>query len=374
MGSARRSECWQLFLDESGDFDVPGEPVVVGGWLVRLQDSPRLVDAIKRQLCSAVPSAAYPQHASECRLPASRVVNLLRLRRARRQKPESWEAEVEPAIEKLLASAGHAAVAPILSAIEQDRKVRYDDLAACSDWLVTEHPDEAARLQRLVQNERRALFSFLGQVPKDDAFVVAAYDAADDGSPGDRYLRLLEGVFERILALFRSNDVIRTVRAHVLVRDVELPGLPEMALRSRDVADRVRAAERFPLLVPPPQCADDRVRIVPEVPSRWAETMHPGLVVADWLSNRLWGSLQNADTQSLRWDRVRSTIKKGVRLEPMARFCSSAEPIDLPTLAVQGDPRRAIVDAFAGAKQPLDATTCPTTWWREQSNLWIDRA
>lgn len=368
-------ETWQLFVDESGDFDADA-PTLVAGWLVRIDDSSELRAHLRRALDTAVPSLRYPQHANRANLLATRALELARWRRRAPGAPERpWEAAVSPALARLRAAATHPAVAPALERIDRGGSMDYELLRRCSDWLSACHPTEAARLRALADEERAAVFDTLAGLPSSEAFAIAAYDDGGEEAPSDRYLALLEAMLERVLALFRHADARVEVRAHVLVRDVQAPDFHRpIRLRAADVVRAVRAAERFPLLVPDAGQPDPRVRIVPEVPSEFAPTAHPGLVFADWIANRALSELQPASHQRQPWHAIERSLRRRVGLVPVAPFRNDAARPLLPTVAVQGIPRRAVADAFARGRPPLARGECEIAWWREQANAWMARA
>ena len=69
---------WQLFIDESGDFDDPGDVVCVAGLFIPLPADDDLELYLRTRLGEAFPLTRYPQHASELDIPVSRALLALR--------------------------------------------------------------------------------------------------------------------------------------------------------------------------------------------------------------------------------------------------------------------------------------------------------
>ncbi len=371
------SEVWQLFVDESGDF-AAGDPVVAGGWLVRWPDSPALRAYLRRTLDESLATAPRPQHAASCNLLATRVAHYALEARAGRLRGGADGTPLGAALEAMERSQASAELLGFSAAVTAGRFPEYAALKAASAWLWAREPRLAQRLEDLAHAEAQTLFASLGQIPSDEAFLLVAHeDELEDveAKYQDRYLALLEVVFERALALFREEKASVTIRAHVLTRHVQVPNLPRpLPLRAADVGAAVRRAEAFPLRAPPNGETDKRVRIVPETPSVWAPTMHPGLIVADWICNRGLHVFKSARHARLPWDATRARLEERVSLAPLARLRAAPSTPLVPSVAVQGAPRVAIAEAFATGRGPMTAQECPVRWQTDQANAWIANA
>ena len=82
------AETWHLYLDESGRSNALSKWFVLGGVLLRADGELASLD-LRAQLSSAMPGLRYPPHASECNMPAGRLVHTLLAERAGVGVPEA---------------------------------------------------------------------------------------------------------------------------------------------------------------------------------------------------------------------------------------------------------------------------------------------
>jgi hypothetical protein len=357
-------ETWHLFVDESGDFDA-GQRVVLGGWLLRAdgRDVEELKGWLRTNLDACLPLVPYPPHRCECNLVASRVAGLLFRERERPvpRLPTYAALAVLPAVSLLLANRAAPSVAPMLAAIDAGKWPDYDALKACSDWLQIEDAGLAARLRAQHAWEDQALFEGVGSVSEANAFAIASFDVEPDAwsDPTARYLALLDALFERVLLFFRDRPAETRVWAHVLVRDIARPRLPDGQLMPADVGASVERARATMGACP-------AVSITPSQPQRWNQGVHPGLVYADWIVNKLRFGLSGAD--AARWIAVAALAKFHVAFSAEGSRAGERKP----AFVVEGAPAQAIRAARgADPRAALVVGAFPMQWGVDQANAWI---
>lgn len=367
---------WALYLDESGNFAAPDEPVCIAG--VMLQEAPsQEADEILRSVLKRIdPIAWYPPHATELRLTAWWVAAwALASPSARDAHPQARTLEHAAALCALACE--EPPLVAMFAALRRERCPSYDALKTASWWLHRRHravndalrdiANEADRQYRLVASR------LVDQYGPSRCFVVAA---SDDGAepppasgPRDRYLALLVVLLERVFALLRTRPAERhTVRVVVAGRNVLDPALGARPLRAQDVGDCVRRAERFPL-DPPREPADPWVRLVPAMTTRYDALTPPGVVLADFIANRCRRALH----ATVSWSTLRDELVATTHLpvEVTARALPTMGP--RPTIAAAGAARVAITRAF----EP-DAPDVPVDpggpWPVEQARRWAEVA
>ena len=357
-----RTRQWTLFLDESGDFDGR-EPVCVAGLLVPERDTPRLAAAMRRLLDQVAPQLPWPLHAAHMNRAAFHAAAFARTGRARDDEREILE-QSAAALERL----GGERWKNLLESMAGGRS---DPSAFQQPFNLLRARDPAlAGALSDVQSGARARFRqallHFGETVEGGALLVAAADQrAAMNVPLDRYLHVLEVLFERVFAVLRGGvHEVRILCADRLVRIAE--GLPRFPLTAWHVGEAVRAAERFPLQPPRPGETDPHVRLVPVEPARWGDEVHPGLVFADFVANTLRTPLSNASAWRQLGDQVHRTL--ALSMETVAAALPGAGP--LPTAAATGEARAAVTGAFAEPEKSFRLPLGPG-WARDQAGRWI---
>lgn len=364
---------WQLFIDETGNFEDPDASVAVVGWLVQHREHPRFDADLRGALAKVVPDAAWPPHAAHLNLPIVHPI-LTQGFGAVPSDDDAWVSSMPGAWARLRALK-HEAVRKVLNLAEQRQMAPYDDLAEANEIVKRLEPNlfgsfKARRERRM--RHMRGLLSHLGEVfgPGESWLVGAGMPpvADDDTSKGDRYLALLETLFCRVFALLRSDDGDRhEVRVHVARRWVKPNGVPlTLKLRIQDVGDCVRRAERFPVLAPEPGKPDARVRIVPHSVSRYDSNVRPGIVIADFAANRLRWPMSTARS----WHELQARADSQVALPVTAPARRDVGASPLPALAAHGLPEQAIRGA-AEKVQVLEVPWTPPGWTTDQARQWV---
>lgn len=357
-------ETWHLFVDESGDFDGDRR-VVLGGWLLHAEarDTEEIKRWLRTHLDQCLPLVPYPPHRTDCNLVATRLAGLLTRERERPAPNMPLYACLValPGLSLLLANATNPSVEPVLAAIGAGKWPTFDALRTCSQWLHAVDPGVAARLRDLHAWEDAALFDGIADAPDARAFAIASFDVEPLSWPDEtaRYLALLDALFERALLFLRDRRTDVTVWAHVLVRHIARPALPNGQLMPTDVGASVERARASIGACP-------SVAILPTAPQQWHVGVHPGLVYADWIVNKLRFGLSGADADS--WVLVAELARFLVALSPEGAFRGGR----LPAFAVEGTPATAIrAAARAATSGKLAAGVFPIRWAIDQANAWI---
>lgn len=143
-------------------------------------------------------------------------------------------------------------------------------------------------------------------------------------------------------------------------------GAPDLAAIRARALGFPHLAPKVPELSPPLRMITGR-----PVDLNHDQTAHPGLVLADHLSNRLFGALCSSQTHG--WERLK--VEAGFRFAvPLETVMRGAALKDLlPGLASDGRPSAAVRGAFGGVVPP-DLTNVTPPWAREQAEAWVAAA
>ena len=376
------AETWHLYLDESGRSNALSKWFVLGGVLLRADGELASLD-LRAQLSSAMPGLRYPPHASECNMPAGRLVHTLLAERAGVGVPEAVRILCTPA-EKALHELGTATARKVLDALDRSWVPEYDLLRVLNLELNARFPTEFASLKALVSQDQRgmcALLRSLGRQLKGHAFGVGAATRADwlafddDRTPGraspSPYLSLLETTFERILSQLRSQTTVDcTVWTTVAVLDIERSGYPALPLTQREVGEAIARAVQFPFRRAE-GLGDGSVRIVPRGVFRFDEHVPAGIVLADYVANRLRRAIRGT-TRTGGWTALQKHARSTLTLPLEGASRAFDVPSSLPWLAADGAARVAICEAFQGDQANEDGLTAG--WERDQAQLWVRAA
>jgi hypothetical protein len=357
---------WVLFVDESGQFERPDDPVAVAGvlWTEGVRGSGAA--DMKRALLRAVPGLPWPLHAS---LLNQSAYVALASERTMRERPSSLD-------EVGITVAVRQAVSVLL---EYDRHLVNAELTALS-WrptvdvlrplsaILREHtPLVHERLRHHANQGWAAVGRLLAALAAqntdraypDVALVTASEtelgDAIEEGSTGDRYLAVLEPLLERTARLLERRD-----------------GAHELVLRAsrRDVFDS-RLATRGALAPPhlaalAREASTSRVRVVVGGVERFDVHVDPGYVLADFAANHARRTLL-VPTRPVRL----AEQKLADRLVVSVRSGTTA----LSHLAASGA-SRALINAAADLQdrpeRVLPATLPRRRWACEQAWEWAE--
>lgn len=361
------TETWQLFIDESGNFDDPDDRVVVAGWLLCSNDGPELVGFLRDMLDRAFPLVPYPPHANRLRCVATRVAGMLMLMSKGVDVSGRRGVDVVRRGVAALEALDDDAAREVLDEARAGRSPSWRALRNASHALWHANRSVAQRLGELHWHDMEVLRATLGSAPEGASRGLLAVEGGEAGPGEDRYLVLLETLIERALMLLREVTVRRRVWAQVLGRSLDVvAGVTRREhLRRRHVDQAIERAQRFSHLATPPGGVPV-VQVIATAPLGFDERTHPGTVIADILSNA--GRYQLGHCSSL--ERLEEAMLRHVGV-PLVSVCRSLSR-QMPALAGSGGARRAIEQAFAG---PEAATTLSGEGVVvEQANRWIEAA
>ena len=379
---------WQLFVDESGDFDRPDDTVCVAGLLLPVPDAEELVPLLRARVVDAHPLVEYPPHASVLNLPVMWAMHALRADpEAKAGARADLGLELTGAATKALKEAPEPWAGFLQSWLLWE-KVEHSDLKELDAWLRATQTEAYASLANLAEQSEQAvhddiltpLLELGGELEGGLAPVafVAAEETAPQGvvptSAGDRYLDLLELVFERVYALLREPG---GARHHVVVRVCERDlrfndPARNHRLNDKDLTEVSRRAARFPLLRPQ-SLPDPRAWLTLLPVERFDGKVHPGLVLADRLANRARQQLSKAryagQGAAASLEVLQRTLEARVPavatgLSPRASRRVGA----LPTLMGNGVARERVRQAFEGDSKNPGALR--PTWALQSTQAW----
>lgn len=364
---ASGEEEWLLYIDESGDFELDPCSCVIG-IAIRERETPDFEKALRDAVEHCFPLVPWPPHTADLNLPISRAAACLV---SEGDAPSLREA-TGPAITALKAGRQEDALVPFFDAVDAARWPRYEALAAADGWLRARHRAAWGRLDKIKNGQRRHFAQILAAITehygRDGVFVVGAAQRGDDVDAREsNYLSCLEAALERLFALLRSRDGRRVVRFRVATRDEHEPRIGrDLPLSSTRVLEVARQAAAFPLGAPAEGERDAHVRLVPlEHITRFDRHVKPGIVLADFLANRLRHVLGRDEA----WAAVRRAAREQTRVSP-ERVCDLAEVSELlPTIAHDGEVRVWLARAL-GSDVPTKLGPTLPRWAREQAEAW----
>lgn len=370
-------ESWILGVDESGR--MKGADGLVAGVLVRLDDTPANVGALREALLDLMPGIPWPLHATHLRRPTTHALGWLAPSPQRASRfPEDFD-RCALALE-LLQRSEHPT---LLRAVDAARGGMWSriEFGAADRAFRDEAPAAHRQLRPLVTDRFVRLSSWLAALTQrhraDGCFGVIAA-GPDDGALGvpvpggvgtDRYLALLEVLFERLLMLRCAPTLRRTLHVRVATRHIEehLGARRGFPLRS---TDWLKLFERAAANVE--RCHGARVRrpriLAPQIVTKYDATAHPVVVIADLLAN---STLALARAR-VSWRTLREHVTRASGL-PLATVAEAVEgQPTLPAVAAAGSFRAAIRAAFEGGT-PVPIEEEPQ-WAADQASEWIAAA
>lgn len=367
---------WQLFIDESGNFENPSDTCVVAGLLVRAASHPRDDAKVRAALEAACPGLDYPLHASTARYLSGRVHATLVSTQRQAARPSSERDLAMRGREALQGLVQHPVAASLLEHIDARREPGHGLFQRCDELLREHAPDVARRLKSLVINDASRVREVLrrsgelfGASSADGAFVAAAVDVRSAGGDEvedtavrrDRYLALLRELLGRVGVLLhgRASEIWVTA-ANRHVDRVDVGAFP---LGIANVGAAATAAMKFPLLA----VGDGAPRFIPAGVPRYDDSVRPGIVLADFLSNRVRNNVLGAD--NIAWHTLAGQLKDRIWLDGTSTTTFAGAGRKLPAIADAGRAQAAIWRAFDGEKVDDKLGGLPR-WSRDQAQAW----
>lgn len=393
---------WTLYLDESGRAKSPQELFVFAGLLIRSPETPAAEARLREALEATFPLWPWPPHAAPLNLPASRLAAV---------------ALTQPAAsEDARARALRDACAPLLRELEarppatekfqlrlaSDRMPPVDAIKSCDGWLRSTSPTAYRRLARLCSEDERQMRLLVGRVAElcgSDATLVAAIGPGDEGLKpesmelrSDGWVQTLEALFERVLMLlWRQSGPSERLWVRVADRDVDVGGVQPIRRRGVPampwvIGDIARAAAAMPGLAPSLASVGGNVRVVPMgSPNVFDESVHPGLVLADWIANRVRrAALRTLPSRAREpgegWAELRRELVRcgalGIGPSTLAAGLAprcSPDRGEHPAVAGVPEARRRIQHAVRTSAD-VDVTDLQPSWARDQAVVWVGTA
>jgi len=381
-------ESWLLCVDESGEF-TPGSRSMITGLLVQDRDTPALQAAWRKALERIFPLHVFPQHAHEIRQLASRLVGYRRLSPAAREAlapvvqilcDEAWARIGEGS---RVLGPGTATLRQFLAQVEAGTEVGRELLVAVGDWLAARDASLAERLRAQEEEEWRQFRSFAETIggaygPRRCYLVAAGVQVPSPGGGArgepDPFITTLAVLLERVVALLRSRESPRLLVTRLDPRYYRsVKAGQDRPVDAEAVAACWGEAARFPL--PCGVAHGEREELLRILVSRTSSRRicrekghqyHPGLVIADLCSNRLFGLLRKNPPLE-RVLRI-SDMLLGLPLRAVAAALSDAG--ELPSLAMAGEPRAAIARAWSVPRLEPAWDELSPRWAREQAQRW----
>lgn len=359
---------WQLYLDESGNFERPKEAILIAGVLFEGRATPQSSDPVKRRLEEIFVGNAYPPHAAHHNVASSLLCGMLVDRKPEGPAAERFLRGTERAL--VVARGFEEAARRLRSALTRD-DVHRQDLSALrtfDDWLGRADPDAHKTLVEERDRQRGDLARYaatdlarhLGRPP----FVVAAWQAEAGGivSADARYERLYEILLERALSFIARADDSARLDVHLGARSLVEPQRLAPGLNRAE-----GRAAAFPLVTR----AKSPPIVVRYKSSRYGQGVHPGIVLADFASN----TLRRALYWGTPWERAATDVRDRLGLPIAAASALLPLASALPAIASDGPSRDAIRRAAEDIKSapPLEGAAPPTEprWARDQAQAWI---
>ncbi|MCB9619801.1 MAG: hypothetical protein H6724_10190 [Sandaracinus sp.] len=354
---------WELYVDESGELQGDSSSVVAGVLFRRPVSREALRDALDVVATGPVAKLTYPLHASWLRTPGGVLA--------------SWfEGSANERLTEVVRAMGASEAPPVrgfADALLSGREPSYESLPAAQRWLSSH--DRALLGSLNAESDRfanamRALGLLLSQ--EADAVTVAvdaSTEGLDEGAERggnylDRYLSALRALLERVVLLARASDV-RRVEVTVATRGIRLSGMEQrIELRVVDVGHAVRDAIGYPERDHVEGFESRGLRVVVVDVPKFDAHAHPGVVVADFVANRMRRQVEGAPS----WGRLRDESARVFAL-PLE---VTLKPGWLPLVACDGEPRRILRDGLLGAAVGERLDALPPSWRREQVARWLE--
>jgi hypothetical protein len=384
---------WQLFVDESGDFEEPGDRGVVAGLLVRGYDVIGTRSRVRSELMETVyPRTTFPPHASTLNIPTSRAAFDMLPELPRANTPEGRDAEgmcapASKALRRAAAAAVAANGAPEATLLVSrataatgrwtppDRENR-SAIRGADSWLSSASRPAHSSLVKLAfgQDARMVAFCDAGCSPAfgaTECLAVGAWGevAQEDVDAGDPFAGRMTALFERVVAILKpvAEGATAIVWVHVCERHVKTAGGRRFVVRPTDLRRAAASALRAPV-----GRARGVVQLVCHPPLAFNEHANPGLALADFVANRLYTRVLKSGSS---WDQVVRRAREQIGLPVERRVEWAGTEIRLPTCAADGAHRVAVGRALANGAAAAAGAFTPgrgPRWADEQARAWVE--
>ena len=352
---------WQIFLDESGEFSK-NQTTWLAGWAVQGPATPSQDKKLRAALQSAYPGVPWPMHATRENQPISHALYRL----AKVPAPPHIEARCAPAVTALTGSsspiarafvaAAHAAAAGFGKGgrVEIDRDIS----DAATLWLQEQDPGALELLWRIQKRQHSEMLEVLRSLAigthgaRAFALVVESDPADADHLGPTRWREAFEILLSRATDLIRASD---GPGDQILVRAAAYDGVRNRHLGA--ISGKLHTAPWFPTTAP---CV-----VFPTKPQPYAEQTLAGVVVADYLANRIGRHLHGG------LGLVAARVSRELGL-PLVRVPTSAPRApELPACAATGASHRALVAARHGSAATIELRTGREAWKVDQALAWM---
>jgi hypothetical protein len=360
---------WQLYLDESGNFEAPNDAVLVAGVLFEGRATPQVSSALRRRLEEIFVGSPYPPHAAHHNVATSLLGGAL-----------AGHAPHGPASERFLrgiAGALHVArgdnphsrtLRAAVARADRPQRVDLGALQTFDRWLRRTAPAAHTALIQERDLQRADLKRYAAEdLPKQlgrPPLLLAAWQAnAGPLTDADaRYEQLYETLVERALSFIARRDDGAQLDVHLAVRHRTVP---------QEHVEKLKLAEEhasaFALLA--------RAKRRPAIVRYKAETYHhgvaPGIVLADFAANTLY----NAPVSAASWSQLAADLQGRLGLPASAGCALLPLATALPAVAADGPAREAVRRAADGstpaASAPAPSLAGEPRWAKEQAHAWI---
>lgn len=369
---------WQLFIDESGDLTTNDRRSVVCGLALRERDTPESRKILREKVQSSLGFAPYPPHATLLNYPAGWIA-AWRLHKG--EIPErfaGWADICKAGFRRISEDRSKPSFEHFSSQLDQGSFPSFDAIQAVSKRLTV--IDEAlCKKLRTVVNEAdlamRELFRNSKEIFGSQNFYIllASPSRRKETMPNDddRYRGLLEALLERAAELLRPPEGLsRIVDIQAAQRFINSENLNRYMLTQPElgrIATKVMNGYREPpsrfSLNPPFKF---RVAGVPD--ANRDPNVHPGVVLADWIANRVGRVTAGMPNLERLYERIEAKTELSVK-----RSASWKENEGLPAAAADGPGRDIVVQAYRGGEIATAMDITPL-WTQEQAKIWIAAA
>lgn len=336
---------WILAIDESGRIDDPRDHALLGGVLLRERDTGLFRTELRRAIEKSLPGVPWPPHATDLRLVSTRPSF------AARGVPDAPLSATHAALKWNLGPTTSTNRAS-LEALSERAGELPEALCSALDDQVAWDFDQLARVTAALGGD------------EGTAWVVAAWESAGAGEAGvPRYLRLLDALAERVeLCLERQQGRAGGITHDVLIHSSTF-GVDGQRVRASDLG-RVSSVQRG-------------IRWTPTTPQEAKEPgVHPLLIVADFVCNRLRRVIGEKVSPDMTWSRLSTRTASSAGLAPECGVHSIA--CALPTVAALGVPQQVLSRRLERGPDPAAISNdlaslrgCEPTWAREQAEAWL---
>gem|GEM_PF-2970025 len=284
---SKAEQRWAFFVDESGRFEDPSDPVAVAGLLVAHSEPVYRPSDIRKALEASVPGFPWPLHASFLNQPAYVAVAAYQVEPSVLDTRRPGFGTVVRNAISICEAGGASDLNAIVGAIKSGRKLPYDALTRLGDLMRRRTPQVAQQLVDISREAWRAvdlvaqrLLAARDHLGRPIAYFVAASETVcgDAGqSDADRYFSVLRASIDRAASLVARRDGKQRLELYVQRRDVHdarfgrsVPLTPQhVGLVARGIADR-----------------HPQVQLVPAETPNYGSDVSVEYVLADFLANR----------------------------------------------------------------------------------------